>query len=781
MKTDVTFNGATYSYPDGPFMPDYYVTYYKDGSVSYGFGTLDLAQAVSAGWGMPDTTRIRHLGPHHVTTWDDAGNVIENRDVPVHYWHGRWATYSPSSLTIKRTIDQVVQQRLSFAFGDTGNVPLACADYKYTDLWSSAGVTKYMPTTGERPDIGWMTDPDGLAMLGGPAGPMLAWAMANLSFPIFWRDETVKLPVSIVDYPAINAYDLPGYQGKPYIVKGPIDVSSGYPTAGGGFVAQQAHYCDMSYLAAVMTKNPIFLESCQYNAQFGLISDASKSIVQGTPTVSGERRGVAWALILLFKAYRVTKLAEDEGWFDPAVHRPSSYFKTLIDDSLLFYVTLDGTPEATQFGLNPPDRHYSPWMQDYLITALSFAALIGLTEWVPMYLVNLKNLIDRNSGLSGWPVAYGTPYRHDIEDADGNLVSWAESFDLQVTNPEVNLDQTTHDKLKADPTNGGAFLGGWEYYWTSTAGLVMANYLDKNGLAPVRQTYPMFDQALANSRRQFAQTQNTNPRVSVVDDPSKKLLVPVVVQPWSEDGTPVPVDPGDGGTTNPTPPPPPTNAPTRTTDNAPGPFADLKITEPGTSVIYTNRSYETIQWDPSLTKVVVVCRSATPTQVFDSWADRTYGWWVAMPDTADGGKVWQDQHATGQTVVLYGCAPGIAGWKWGTPEITAPGSYGDTTTIQDPTKGDVSMTAIPTFNGTLTATAKFYDDTETERAVDSVTWSGTGVTIAPQADKTAKITFLGGDYVINAVGHVGGNDISATPLSGTVALPFPTHGTIVLS
>ena len=56
--------------------------------------------------------------------------------------------------------------------------------------------------TGERPEIGWTTDPAGQFMLGGSAGPMLAWAQAADSIPINYVDEKTGKPISLVQYPS---------------------------------------------------------------------------------------------------------------------------------------------------------------------------------------------------------------------------------------------------------------------------------------------------------------------------------------------------------------------------------------------------------------------------------------------------------------------------------------------------------------------------------------------------------------------------------------------------
>jgi len=70
--------------------------------------------------------------------------------------------------------------------------------------------------------------------------------------------------------------------------------------------------------------------------------------------------------------------------------------------------------------------------------------------------------------------------------------------------------------LNADPYHGGTPMKGMEYLMTTRAVLVMADYLDKKGLAGVRQAYPNFDNCLKNVNRMFSATGRVNARVSVV-------------------------------------------------------------------------------------------------------------------------------------------------------------------------------------------------------------------------------------------------------------------------
>src|SRR5438874_1478576 len=60
LKATITLNGASYSYPNGPTIPSYYVGFRNDGRIVFHLGALgDLAGRVA-------TAKPYHLGPHHV-------------------------------------------------------------------------------------------------------------------------------------------------------------------------------------------------------------------------------------------------------------------------------------------------------------------------------------------------------------------------------------------------------------------------------------------------------------------------------------------------------------------------------------------------------------------------------------------------------------------------------------------------------------------------------------------------------------------------------------------
>ena len=349
---------------------------------------------------------------------------------------------------------------------------------------------------------------------------MLAWAHANGSFPHHYRDESTGKPVDLLKYPQANCYDTPA-QGSPWFQRYPLD-AAGNNILGGGMVAQQAHFVEMSYVAYQATGDLGILENVQYNANYTILCDA----IQSTPKaaiIHGEYRGVAWAFRNLFMAHAATLDAEARGDLPDSCH-PSSYWKKLLDNQLTYYSKFMSDPNQTLWRLVGADGMWGPWQHDYMMVALAFGVLTGHSDWTPLYLWALGNVIARTSGTSGFPPGYGTPYYMGVGPngtTSPRFKNWAEAFEeiKNSANPNIHyaaLTQAAYDGLKADPLNGGKAFVGHEYLLTTRAALITADYLDKKGLANVRAMYPELNICLANVQRMFLAGGWVNPRASVI-------------------------------------------------------------------------------------------------------------------------------------------------------------------------------------------------------------------------------------------------------------------------
>lgn len=506
LKVSIVVNGTSYGYPDGPKIPSYYVGFRQDGRIVFHLGALGNLSGASS------PPKPFHL-PSHQVRIERGGETLFDETIPAHWWNAQWS-YRPKPPSAVKTPAQIVAARRMFPFGNTGaKLTRGVARVPYAPMGSS-NITRYMPTTGERPDIGLVTDNSGFFMLGESAEPMIDWALAAGSCPVHFRDEATGKPIDLRKYPAANAYDLPDLQGKPFLLKGPPSQRDPeYSAYGGGWAPQQAHYCEMSYVAHLATGDLGFLEDLQYSGNFVLLDDGALSRQLGKATPRGEYRGVAWAFRNLFMAHVATADAEAAGKLPQSCH-PSSYFKTLLDNALAYYRPAITDPARQTFRLViSGEKIFAPWQVDYMLSSLAFGVLTGHSDWTPLYLWALGNAIARTDAASGYPPGYGGAYYLDPAQPDWHSAFLAGVPKLGGAEPPTPEQVAS---LNADPYNRGIPMKGQEYLMTTRAVLVMADYLDKNGLAAVRATYRNFDKCLANIDRMFIANGRVNPRLAMV-------------------------------------------------------------------------------------------------------------------------------------------------------------------------------------------------------------------------------------------------------------------------
>jgi len=239
---------------------------------------------------------------------------------------------------------------------------------------------------------------------------------------------------------------------------------------------------------------------------------------------------MAWAFRNLFMAHIATKDAEAAGTL-PASCYPSSYFKTLLDNQLVYYSKSMRDPAGQKFRLIGGGTRFGPWQVDYMLTALAFGVLTGHSDWTPLYLWALGNAVARTNGTSGYPPGWGGAYYLNtcewVTKPDGTLdqsqfnaskpLDWYGSFlYLQKDPSSTPPTQAQVAALKADPLNGGKAMAGQEYLMTTRAVLVMAAHLEKKGLANVRAVYPELDKCIATVDHMVRANGTMNPRTSVI-------------------------------------------------------------------------------------------------------------------------------------------------------------------------------------------------------------------------------------------------------------------------
>lgn len=514
-----------------------------------------------------DVAQVTNLQPHHLRLVED-GVVLFDADLPEgHAWNASFAIRAADPEPI-RTPKGLANDNLIPHYGSQGS-KVKIGDIRFGGwpgpMLFDLLMTIYMPTTGERPDIGMITDVIAAWLMGASHLGMLAWANSAGSYCFHWHDPATGFAPSIIKYPGINAYDQEDRQGiagkpSPYVMKGP-KASNGYFTNGTKGTHQPAHWTEMLYVPTLAYEDPVFLLWLQRAAIWNMGQSCELSTPDGRRVQGGEYRGVGHSLGAIIKARAATADAIKRGYFVAGFNIPLEHFDELLANNLEYY---NGHAKADLIGqrFNIAPGGYTRigfWQHNYKTMNMLLGALTDAPGWREYAEFCLKNTIARFSGKTGWPPSYSS-YYVDILRNDGTPAEdWAELlFNFFVSEHENEMTAQNHGqeytpaisepeylKLVDDPMNaagGFKMTGTVEYMMTDHAILEFASWCAKRGKITLP---PDFAIARANCQKFFENYGACNARVAVRDSEDVSgwkatLLLGSAAPPTSDPSLPPP-------------------------------------------------------------------------------------------------------------------------------------------------------------------------------------------------------------------------------------------------
>lgn len=351
-------------------------------------------------------------------------------DVPQHYWFSRWRWQSERRPVVAK-VDALIHAGLLPPYGNVIPGPRQPFPPRYSPM-ELAGVTPGMPNTGERPDIGPLTEWQANWLCTQSADVrdvVFDQAEASGTAPWYVRDEKTGAPFSIESYPDGGWYG-EGHANNPEITRIKTKV-----------IPDVSHQPALTYLPFLLTGDPYYLEALQFQATWGLGWQPAQSR-QGAKGILfyGQTRGYAWSLRNLMQ---IVKLMPESA---PSWLLPRSYWQRILDNNRSWFVQtyLHGAdPQwkifraATRVGQdNHPNAKgelvTAPWQEEFLGFILGWMVLMGFDTWREIFLWKLGSTIARTNGKSGWVRAYATPYHITLRrDASSQWVqSWSEAWAL---------------------------------------------------------------------------------------------------------------------------------------------------------------------------------------------------------------------------------------------------------------------------------------------------------------------------------------------------------------
>lgn len=288
---------------------------------------------------------------------------------------------------IARTPAELVSAKLVLPFSKTNTANPPTYPTYALGGYESVGLTPYMGTTGERQEIGLVTDAQGAWLCGGSANNMLVQAEAHADVPVHFGK------VSLTDQPNASTYSAAA--GTPF-----------FDTGGHPVTPEMAHYPSLNFIPYLATGDIRYLEELQAEATFMVINGPplyrqyDKGLLR-----EDQPRGYAWGLRSLAQAYLATP-------DDAADHLlPKSYWKRLLDNNrdrfkAAFVESKSAFIQGTRAAMSDPNYWVAPWEQDYLGFVLGWMVWTGqFDDWRVNYEWHMGQAIMR-AGFGAKAIGY---------------------------------------------------------------------------------------------------------------------------------------------------------------------------------------------------------------------------------------------------------------------------------------------------------------------------------------------------------------------------------------
>jgi hypothetical protein len=371
------------------------------------------------------------------------GETLAVQDVHGHKAYLRWRWQS-AVRPVRRTLAGLAEAGLLPHYDAAvtgGTVPPP--PVSYAGPMDLAGLTAYMPTTGERGEIGMITEWQADCLLtGGSLESVRAQLEASGSFPLNFRDENTGRAIDIYAYPMASCY-YSGRDADPFIVCA-VETDTAQPDV--------AHMPSLGYVPFLLTGDPYALEHEQNEFCF----DWTAQPAGWGPTHYNDSqiRAHAWALRTAARVARVTPETV------PSWLHPRSYFKKNLDGNRDYCLQWVNSPD-------PPHRPFgfltqavntmgelSPFMEDFDCAVIGHVVEMGFDDWRPVLEWKVASNVARTATDSGWNRSQPSLYQHIVRDGQAGAwaTSWAASWELCIA---------AGTAVEADPAQ--LLPGDWTY------------------------------------------------------------------------------------------------------------------------------------------------------------------------------------------------------------------------------------------------------------------------------------------------------------------------------
>ena len=328
---------------------------------------------------------------------DGTTHIVE---VPQHFHLSRWRWQSQPR-PARRTPEELAQAKLlpHFDASVIARYAKTHAPQVYTPM-TLAGIMGNQQTTGERPDIGIVTDwqADYLCVGEGLA-TLLAQGEAAGTFNIHVRAASNTSPMDLFAWPFASFYD--HAQSDPHVLRTACDVN------GAKVMYDTQHSPALAYVPFLLTGDPYYLEELQFTANADVLAQPPSSRWR----LNG--RGLAWGLRNSLYAWAATPEHVPD-WLLPRdywsrhvdEYRSYGYEKAVTPDNVLHLINSGGSQANPGW---PAGSYCSPWQEDFLTAVFALAVRLGRTEWTDALVWKMDCTVQRVHG-EHWHWPNPSPY-----------------------------------------------------------------------------------------------------------------------------------------------------------------------------------------------------------------------------------------------------------------------------------------------------------------------------------------------------------------------------------
>ncbi len=426
-----------------------------------GSGRVEVVFELGRLWGEANA-KAATLGPYHVRIARGDHVVLAEIEVPKHWWFARWRWQSAPRPVIRNAADLQAGRLVPLPFDpDLVRFCGKSQPVRYAGPMDPAGIYQAMGTTGDRADIGPMTEwqAEYLAT-GDPRARDSLLAQAGKAGGIPWhrRDERTAAPLDVYQHPNAFFGDFPA----------PDPQHQRVLCTATDWAVDDAHQPALAYVPYLLTGDPYFLEALQDQGVWSISWEYYHRDSQKLPVANpGQtRKPFAWTACAPGRSQskRVTP-TDPLGWL-----LGRSHWKKILDDNLAYFQrewVRGPKPEQTVFrSATRPDIPQA-FQEDYLALVLGCVVELGFEEWREAFAWKVGSTIARSDGLHGWPAQWSSPYMYSVRAKDGApFASWAEAWEAFRADPVNKVP----DKLPPWPRTAQDNSGGYTYYTLAALG-----------------------------------------------------------------------------------------------------------------------------------------------------------------------------------------------------------------------------------------------------------------------------------------------------------------------